>query len=308
MRNILRFRNPVRKLRGKGDAARDAKQWVVAAALYEAYLSDDAGKGDAPIWVQLGHARKESGDDEGAMRAYRRALELAPEVADTHLQIGHLQKKMGKIDLALASFADALRIDADSSHAKEAASTITAESAASGRVPPPQGADRAEFLLARADACREGRRWGEAIDNYAAHLALRPDDARAWRIWIQLGHARREHGDKEGARRAYEQATQFAPDEAEPQFHLGNVHDDLGDLQAAIAAFAEVVRLDPERAEGRTRLHQLTLRAATRPGLGLGFDDDDEVRLAFPPPRSSVEVAFDPVFPAVYPGLSRRFR
>jgi cytochrome c-type biogenesis protein CcmH/NrfG len=46
----------------------------------------------APIWVQLGHARKESGDLPAAEAAYRRSLALAPDTADTHLQLGHVLK------------------------------------------------------------------------------------------------------------------------------------------------------------------------------------------------------------------------
>lgn len=304
MRNLLRFSNPVRKLRARGDAARDARQWALAAGLYEAYLSEPSASRDAPIWVQLGHSRKESGDDEGAMRAYRRALELAPEVADTHLQIGHLQKKMGQVDLALTSFAEALRIDADSAHARREVSGLARDAAA---VAGPHGVDRAEFLLARGDACRDGRRWSEAVENYATYLELRADDKEVWPIWVQMGHALRESGDRAGAMQAYERAAGLGPDSAEPRVHLGNLHEEMGDLDAASAAFAEVVRMEPDDQEGRLRLRRLVLRAASMLVQGQGFDGDDQVRLAFPPPRRREEVAFNPAFPPVYPGLSRRF-
>jgi O-antigen biosynthesis protein len=46
-----------------------------------------------------------------AEAAYRRALEISPYVADTHLQRGHLQKVQGNIADAAESYAEALRRD-----------------------------------------------------------------------------------------------------------------------------------------------------------------------------------------------------
>lgn len=75
----------------EADAARDDRRWQDAARLYKQYLA--ARPGDAPIWVQLGHAFKESGDLQEAERAYKQSLELAPDIADTHMQLGHLYKR-----------------------------------------------------------------------------------------------------------------------------------------------------------------------------------------------------------------------
>src|SRR3974390_3461125 len=79
-----------------GDAARDAQDWADAAAAYARAVELDAG--NAPIWMQLGHALKESGRKHEAETAYRRVLALAPESADAHLQLGHLLKITGRVD------------------------------------------------------------------------------------------------------------------------------------------------------------------------------------------------------------------
>jgi glycosyltransferase involved in cell wall biosynthesis len=75
----------------EADRKRDKRLWAEAAALYRTALRKEPGL--APIWVQLGHALKESGDYQGAESAYKRSLELL-DVADTHLQLGHLYKLM----------------------------------------------------------------------------------------------------------------------------------------------------------------------------------------------------------------------
>lgn len=76
------------------DEQRDRRNWSESARLYQAALNiDDSIE---HVWVQYGHSLKESGDLTGAETAYRRALALR-EAADTHLQLGHLHKIMGRL-------------------------------------------------------------------------------------------------------------------------------------------------------------------------------------------------------------------
>src|SRR5215831_18006835 len=82
--------------RGKGslisraDRAREALQWDIAVDFYRRAL--DRNPDNPPIWVQFGHALKESGKLAEAERAYRAAICRDPAVADPHLQLGHVLK------------------------------------------------------------------------------------------------------------------------------------------------------------------------------------------------------------------------
>ncbi len=89
--------------RRAGDAARDRRDWAEAAAHYERYLAFNPE--DAPLWVQLGHARKEAGDLPGAEQAYRTAQERKPRDHDIALQLGHALKLQGKLEEAVAAYA-----------------------------------------------------------------------------------------------------------------------------------------------------------------------------------------------------------
>ncbi len=89
----------------QADAARDRHMWTEAAALYRSALSIDPRPG---IWVQYGHALKESGDLAGGRDAYLRALELEPRNSDTALQLGHVLKLMGQIHEAIDWYSKAL--------------------------------------------------------------------------------------------------------------------------------------------------------------------------------------------------------
>ncbi len=91
------------------DGFRDARNWPQAVGAYERVLARFPES--AAIWVQFGHARKETGDLAGAESAYRRALEIDPDNADSLVQIGHALKLQGRRDAAIAAYAQALRAD-----------------------------------------------------------------------------------------------------------------------------------------------------------------------------------------------------
>src|SRR5271165_1485058 len=98
------------------DRARDGRQWELAAQLYRKAL--DRNRRNPPIWVQYGHALKESGElkDPGKLAqaelAYRRALSLDPGGADAYLQLGHVLKLQGKTEEAQAAYLRAFALDA----------------------------------------------------------------------------------------------------------------------------------------------------------------------------------------------------
>src|SRR6266436_4376381 len=97
------------------DRARDAGQWELAAQLYRKAL--DRNSREPHIWVQYGHALKESGELRApdklaqAELAYRRGLSLDPGVADTYLQLGHVLKLQGKTEEAQAAYLHAFALD-----------------------------------------------------------------------------------------------------------------------------------------------------------------------------------------------------
>jgi glycosyltransferase involved in cell wall biosynthesis/tetratricopeptide (TPR) repeat protein len=102
------------------DRARDARQWERAAQLYRKAL--DQNRRNPPIWVQYGHALKESGERRDpdklaqAETAYRRALSLDPGAADPHLQLGHVLKLQGKTSEAEAAYLRAFALDPSIPH------------------------------------------------------------------------------------------------------------------------------------------------------------------------------------------------
>ena len=88
---------------------------MLAAQYYQKAL--DQKPDNPPIWVQYGHALKESGNLPEAENAYRKSLELDADVADTHLQLGHVLKIQGRKIEATIAYLRALLLDPGLDHA-----------------------------------------------------------------------------------------------------------------------------------------------------------------------------------------------
>ena len=89
----------------RADRARDARQWKIAAKLYRKAL--DRNPNNPPIWLQYGHALKESGELVEAESAYRAAIDRDIGAAEPHLQLGHLLKMRGRREEAQIAYLQA---------------------------------------------------------------------------------------------------------------------------------------------------------------------------------------------------------
>lgn len=89
------------------------------------------------------------------------------------------------------------------------------------------------------DQYNRAREWVNAARAYRSALRLDPSRAA---IWVQLGHACKEHGDLDEAEAAYRQATRLTPQDVDPWWQLANLLVLKGDTKASIEAFVEAGR------------------------------------------------------------------
>lgn len=89
------------------DDYRSKRDWQNAALHYQLALKVEPDR--RPIWVQLGHALKESGDLETALEAYRCGSALPGDDGDAPLHLGLLANQIGQPQLAIAGLTQALR-------------------------------------------------------------------------------------------------------------------------------------------------------------------------------------------------------
>lgn len=91
------------------------------------------------------------------------------------------------------------------------------------------------------DEARDSRDWSTAARAYKNHVAENPEDLA---IWIQLGHAYKEHGDYDNALAAYLRVRTSTPDDADLLLNLGHLYKLMGDAPRACAAYAASAAID----------------------------------------------------------------
>lgn len=165
--------------RVEGNAARNAGNWPLAAAAYEQYLQYNSH--DWQIWVQCGHAHKESGNPGSAERAYRYAAEIASEQFDPLLHLGHLLKGMGRIEESLEIFRrGALLPDGQPARAElEAYGIAPPVPSVEQKAAVPSRRDQ-YLVLVDAQAARDQRRWEDAVSLYVEFISFEPRSIIAW--------------------------------------------------------------------------------------------------------------------------------
>ena len=92
------------------NAARDRRDWSIAAALYKQYL--ELSPDHCAIWVQLGHMLKEDKDIDLAIEAYKHALTLDPNDSDIYVNLGHAHKEDKNIGFGIEAYKHALTLNA----------------------------------------------------------------------------------------------------------------------------------------------------------------------------------------------------
>ncbi len=102
-------RRLARKSISAANNARDSQRWVQAAEEFHAALKQVPHRSD--LWVQYGHALKETGLLVDAELAYWIGLDGQPDNADTYLQIGHVLKLQGRLTEAKVAYQKAAQLD-----------------------------------------------------------------------------------------------------------------------------------------------------------------------------------------------------
>lgn len=74
----------------------------LAEAVHELELAVALRPDDHYLWLKLGRARDQTGDEGGALMAFKEAVRLAPYYALPRWQLGNLLLRMGRLDEAIA--------------------------------------------------------------------------------------------------------------------------------------------------------------------------------------------------------------
>ncbi|AEA59622.1 TPR repeat [Burkholderia gladioli] len=202
-------------------AAHRAGRLAEAERDYRAALA--ANPSDADALHLFGVLRHQQGQNQEAADLVGRAVELRPNDAALHLNLGNALKALGRIDDAIVRFRNALTLAPDF--------------------------PLAHYNLGNAYAAQE--RHEDAVDAFERALRLSPGDAS---IHNNLGNALNALGRHEAAFAAFRRALALRPGHAGAHNNLGMALAALGQADEAVSHFQAAIASEPRFAAAHFNL------------------------------------------------------
>lgn len=224
--------SPVAKALNIAVAHHGAGRLGQAAAGYSRILARD------PANVQalhlLGVVHHQNADNQQAHELISRALEIAPDYADAHGNMGHVLTALGRHADAMSHYTKATVLE-------------------------PTLAEAHNNL---GQALQQAGRLNDAIDSYAMATMLNPGFAEAW---CNNGAAHQELGHMGDAVNFYREALKLRPDYAEALARMAGALAARGETAEAISAYEHALAINPADATAQANLTSLYIGDDTDP-------------------------------------------
>jgi tetratricopeptide (TPR) repeat protein len=192
-----------------------------ASQLYRSAIEADPSRDVA--YHLLGMVAIQAGDPTHAVTLIGRAITLRPNVAEYHGGIAEAYWALGKLEEAIASGREALRLNPESWQVRcNLGSTLVHQ----GQL-------------------------DEAIELFREAIRLQPNFAQAYN---NLGHALQIRGDSAGAVEHFRTALRLNPALVEVHGNLGKILLDRGETNDALKHCQEAIRLRPNSADAHHKL------------------------------------------------------
>lgn len=186
--------------------------WKDNATFYADVVSKSPG---VPMMhVNLGWTYQQMGLFDGAIKEYRVALTLKPDLADPHNNFGLIFERQNRIDEAIKEYITALDLEPDYPAAHN-------------------NLGNAYMLLNQVE---------DAMTEFQAALRLSPRHAAAH---YNLGNAYSARGFLNEAVREYREAINLDPDDVDARNNLGVAYLNLNRRDEAIEEFKDALKIDP---------------------------------------------------------------
>ena len=171
----------------------------------------------------LGVALNKLRQHEEAVRSYDKAIELKPNYIQAYNNLGNVLNELGKNEEAIKSFNKAIELNPNYAEA------------------------HSNLGIALSDLAK----YEEAITSYNRAIELKPDDAEAHH---NIGNVLNILGDYEEAITIYNKAIELKPDFAEAYSNLGVALNECGRNEIAIISYKKAIELRPGYSEAHNNL------------------------------------------------------
>ena len=207
-------------------------------------------------WKVLGLVLKQTGRVSESLVASQKSVQLAPQDAEAHFNLGITLQELGRSGEAEASYKQAIVLEPDA----DAHCNLGIVLQAQGRLDEAEAsytqaiALKSDFALAHSNlgnTLNELGRLDEAEASYTQAIALKPDYADTH---YNLGNTLNELDRFDEAEACYTQAITLKPDFAEAHYNIGTTLKELCRVEEAEASLRQAIALKPDYADAYDHL------------------------------------------------------
>ena len=213
-------------------------------------------------WKVLGVVFKQTGRISESLNTLQKVVQLSPQDAEAHNNLGNTLQGIGRSDSAEASLTQAIALKPDFVEAhynlgntlKELGRLNEAEASYTQAIALNSNFAKAHYNL--GITIEELGRLNEAEASFLQAIALKPDYAEAH---CNLGITLKKTGRLNEAEASYTRAIASKPDYAEAHCNLGIMIKELGRLNQAEASYTRAIASKPDYAEAHANLGKILL-------------------------------------------------
>jgi len=196
-------------------------------------------------------------DYHSGMTIWQKTLDIVPDNARAHYNLGLVIQKQGRLDEAISRYRQAIKLKPD--HV-QAYNNLGLALSSQGRFDEAAGQfnralqlspDFSDAYYNLAIALKSQGKLDDAITNYRLAIQFNPDYAEAHH---NLGNVLEIQGKPDEAAAHYRQAIRIKPDDAKAHNNLGIILKTQGKLDEAISHYCQALQSDPNYAEACNNL------------------------------------------------------
>jgi predicted O-linked N-acetylglucosamine transferase (SPINDLY family) len=234
-------------------------QFEVAKKLYQKILNINPNL--AEVHCNLGSIQNILGDNANAEKSYHNAIKLKPEYAEAHGNLGNALVSMGRLEEAIICYKEALIHKSKDANLHNSLGGglqelgLHSEAIASFKTALSIAPKFAEAHSNLGISLKGTNRFDEALKSYEYALSIRPDFTEAHG---NKGNVLKDLGRLDEAVTCYKQALAIRQTYSEAQCNLGSVMMSMGQLDEALICFERTLANKPNhRLAANNYLHTL---------------------------------------------------
>jgi tetratricopeptide (TPR) repeat protein len=195
----------------------DKREHEKALPYLEIAIKTDISSLKAWAYFQIGYCYGELDNYSKAIEAYKQAIRIDPDAADTYYNLGNVYFALDNYSKAIEAYKQAIRIDPDYANALYNLGNVY-------------------FALDN---------YSKAIEAYKQAIRIDPDAAITY---VNLGGTYGQLGLYKDAIEAFKQAIHIDPDDAKAHYNLGVTYILIGDRNSALNEYKILKELDIDKA------------------------------------------------------------